>query len=58
MERMLMVLSPSAEQKSDLQTLLKAQLDPNSPQFHKWLTPQEFGARFGAANADIQTIAG
>ena len=58
MERMLMVLSHTDQQKSDLDNLLKAQLDPSSPQFHKWLTPQQFGARFGPADADLQAITG
>ncbi len=30
-----------------------AQQDPASPQYHEWLTPAEFGARFGIADADI-----
>jgi subtilase family serine protease len=30
----------------------KAANDPHSPLFRRWLTPQEIGARFGAAQAD------
>src|SRR5579871_2500826 len=30
--------------------------DPQSPNFHQWLTPQQVGQQFGAANADVQTI--
>jgi hypothetical protein len=56
MERMLLVLSPSAEQQAALTTLLDAQQDPASPQYHKWLTPKEFGARFGPADQDIQSV--
>lgn len=56
MERMLLVLSRTAAQEADLQNLLQAQQNPASPQYHHWLTPQEFGARYGAAEADIQTI--
>jgi len=37
----------SAAQEASLQALLKAQQDPGSPSFHKWLTPAEFGQQFG-----------
>ncbi len=57
MDRMLLVLSRSAAQESDLENLLTAQQDPSSPEFRRWLTPEQFGARFGAADADIQTVA-
>lgn len=46
----------SAAQEADLQALLKAQQDPSSPQFHKWLTPAQFGARFGMAPSDIDRV--
>jgi len=36
-------------QEADLQALLTAQQDPTSPLYHQWLTPDEFGARFGLA---------
>lgn len=31
----------------ELDALRAGQLDPRSPDFRRWLTPQEFGARFG-----------
>lgn len=43
----------SAAQQADLDQLLKDQQNPASPGFHKWLEPTEFGARFGAAQTDI-----
>src|SRR4051794_23632990 len=43
----------SAAQQADLEALLKAQQDPSSPQYHKWLTPDQFAARFGMAQSDI-----
>jgi hypothetical protein len=54
--RMLMVLKRSPEQESALQALLASQQDPKSPNYHKWLTPEEFGKRFGVADSDVQTI--
>jgi trimeric autotransporter adhesin len=56
--RMLMVLKRSPEQEADLQTLLAQQQDPHSPNYHKWLTPEDFGKRFGVADADLQTVNG
>src|SRR5215472_336303 len=46
--------SRSAEQEADLDGLIAAQQDSNSPLYHKWLTPEEFG--FGLADSDIATV--
>jgi subtilase family serine protease len=54
--RMLLVLKRSPEQDSALQALLASQQDPNSPNYHKWLTPEDFGKRFGVADSDVQTV--
>jgi Pro-kumamolisin, activation domain/Bacterial Ig-like domain (group 3) len=56
MERMLLVLKRSAAQESTLDTLLEQQQDSSSPNYHAWLTPQQFGQQFGPADADIQAI--
>jgi subtilase family serine protease len=56
MDRMLLVLNRSTEQMSALQSLLDAQQNPSSSHYHKWLTPGEFGEKFGATDDDIQTI--
>lgn len=56
LRRMLMLLRRSAQQEYALAALLMAQQDPNSPLFHKWLTPAQFGASFGVADQDVQTI--
>ncbi len=55
-DRMLLMLQASPEQEAALQDLLAGQHDPLSPLYHQWLTPQEFGARFGASDQDIDTI--
>ncbi len=51
-----LVFARSAAQEADLQTLLAAQQDPNSAQYHQWLTPDTFAARFGVADADLATV--
>jgi len=48
--------SRTSAQEADLQALLAAQQDPTSPLYHKWLTPEEFGARFGLADSDIAKV--
>jgi len=56
--RMVMLLQGSAAQKADLAQLLIDQQDPASPAYHQWLTPTQFGQRFGPSQNDIATIAG
>jgi hypothetical protein len=56
MERVLLLLKPSPQQSSDLQELLGEQQDKSSANYHRWLTPDEFGQRFGAADQDIQQV--
>src|SRR5579859_4265895 len=55
---MLLVLRRSAEQEQALQSLIAAQQDPHSPNYHKWLTTEEFGKQFGIADSDLQTVTG
>ncbi len=50
------VFSRSAAQEADLQALIAAQQNPASPLYHKWLTPEEFAARFGVADSDIAKV--
>jgi subtilase family serine protease len=54
--RMLLILERSPEQEAELRRLLDEQQTKSSPNFHHWLTPQEFGQRFGPADADIQAV--
>jgi len=51
-----LMLKPSAAQKADLAQLLAAQQDPSSPQFHKWVTPEQFADRFTVTAADLDKI--
>jgi pseudomonalisin len=56
LDRMLLLLRPSAAQESALETLLAAQQNPRSPLYHKWLTPAQFGAEFGPKAADLARV--
>ena len=51
-----LVLKSSPEQEHVLQTLLMQQQDKGSPNYHRWLTPDEFGAVFGVEESDLQRI--
>ncbi|PWT99958.1 MAG: hypothetical protein C5B51_26120 [Terriglobia bacterium] len=51
-----LVLKPSAAQQSDLEQFLADQQNPSSPDFHRWLTPDQFADRFGVSQADIDRI--
>jgi subtilase family serine protease len=40
-----------------LERLVAAQHDPKSPLFHQWITPQQFGLRFGPDSATVERAA-
>jgi subtilase family serine protease len=56
MEHMFLQLQRPAAQEQALKQLIDALHDPRSPNFHRWLTPSQFGAQFGPAPADIERI--
>jgi pseudomonalisin len=56
--RMMLQLEPSAGQQVALDALVEAQHDPQSPLYHQWLTPAQYGARFGASEQDLTAITG
>jgi len=55
MQRMLLVLKRSVEQESALAQLMVDQQNATSQNYHKWLTPEQFGTQFGPSDVDIQT---
>ena len=46
----------SSSQQTDLDRLLREQQDPSSTNYHKWLTPDEYAARFGMTQADLAKV--
>ena len=56
MNRMLLLLQRSPDQEAALRQLMDEQQSKDSPNFHQWLTPDQFGKQFGPADADIQAI--
>jgi hypothetical protein len=51
-----LVLKRSPAQQAALTKLLQDQQDPASNDYHRWLTPQQFGQRFGFSARDISAI--
>ena len=56
MTDLIMVLSRSPEQQAAFEKFVAGQYDPNSPDFHQWLTPEQIGENFGASQTDIATV--
>ena len=58
LDRMLLILKRNPEQEVAMRKLLDDQQDKLSPTYHQWLTPDEFGRRFGASDQDLQIVTG
>jgi large repetitive protein len=54
--RMTLVLQRSAEQQQALTAFLDSQQTRGSAEYHHWLTPEEFGQKFGPAPEDLARI--
>jgi subtilase family serine protease len=54
---MSVVFKPSASQKADIDLTLLVLQDPTSPSYHRWLSPEEYAARFGLSPAEIARVA-
>src|SRR5580658_162157 len=51
-----LLLQRTIAQQADLDNLIERQQQATAPEYHKWLPPKEFGARFGASPEDIAKI--
>jgi subtilase family serine protease len=56
MQTVSLVFKPSPAQQSALDQLLAQQQDRLSPNYHRWLTPVQFGNRFGMSKSDIGKV--
>jgi len=54
--RIVLVLQRSAEQEAALRQLMEQQQSKNSPNYHAWLTPEQFGQQFGPADEDVRAV--
>ena len=51
------VFAKTPDQERALQQLLSDQQDRNSPRYHHWLTPAQYGSRFGVSEATYAAVA-
>lgn len=56
MTDLILLLSRSTEQQAAFDKFVANQYDPQSPDFHHWLSPDEVGSDFGPSQTDIQTV--
>jgi hypothetical protein len=56
MKRILLLLSRGADQQAALSEAMEKQHDKSSPSYHQWFTPEQFGAQFGPADADVRAV--
>ncbi len=54
--RVLLLLQRSPVQETALKQFMDQQQSKASPNFHRWLTPQQFGQQFGPADSDVQIV--
>jgi subtilase family serine protease len=55
-DHLLLTLKPAPEAEARLAKLIDEMHNQDSPEFHRWLTPQQLGERFGLAPQDRETI--
>ncbi len=58
LDHMTLQLKRSQQQEQALVRFIAELHNPQSPNFHKWLTAAEFGRNYGLAESDVQTITG
>jgi large repetitive protein len=58
MNRVIVALAAPQSVEDELQAFLSRQQDKTSADYHHWLTPDEFGQKFGPALQDIATVKG
>jgi len=56
MQSVTLELRPSESQQVAMDQLLREQQNPNSPSYHRWLTPEAYADRFGASKSDLAKI--
>ena len=54
LRRLLLMMARPADREQDLQQFLRNVHTPGSTVYHRWVSPEEFGERFGAAGEEQQ----
>ena len=55
-DRLYLLLKRSPDQEQALKQFLQDAHTPGAAGYHQWLTPEQFGNRFGAADSDITAV--
>ncbi len=55
---MVLLLKPGLDQETSLKSLVDSLHNQSSPNYHKWLRPNEFAAQFGPSDADVAKVEG
>ncbi|MDR3672681.1 MAG: S53 family peptidase [Holophaga sp.] len=58
MDRLILVLKAPQGTRERLRQFLADLQDPGSPSYHQWLTPAQFGERFGPSATDLEAVTG
>jgi len=53
--RMILLLNRPPDRQAELDQFLQSVSITGSANYHKWLTPEQFGAQFGPSDSDLQT---
>ena len=53
-----LLLQRSPQQEAALEKYMAEQLNPHSPNYHKWLTPDQLGTLYGPADSDVAAVTG
>ncbi|HEV2424942.1 MAG TPA: S53 family peptidase [Terriglobia bacterium] len=56
MNHVTLVFRPSPSQQSDLNNYLLELQNPSSPDYHKWLTPEQYAGRYGLTGSDLAKV--
>jgi pseudomonalisin len=57
MQHMVMTLLPDALQQQSLDELIQNQYEPESANYHQWISPEQYAESFGVSENDIAQIA-
>lgn len=55
-EHLIILLKSSQEQEREARRVIDEQHDKRSANYHRWMTPEEFGAHFGVHDSDIESV--
>jgi subtilase family serine protease len=56
LEHLLLTLKRSPADEARLAKRIDAMHDIHSPEYHRWMTPQQLGDEFGASRQDLETV--